>query len=497
MTPSPRLLRCGPVVAAALAALCWPLPPGAAAGPAPRPNIVFIIADDLGVNDLGVYGRRDHRTPRLDRLGAEGVRFTAAYAAASICSPSRAALMTGLWPARLHITTFLPGRRDAPSQRLLHPEIRQALPLDHVTLAEHLGREGYATAAIGKWHLGGEGFGPRDQGFATVHAGRANTTPTDDEGSKGEMDLTAAAERFIEAHRSQPFFLFLSHNNPHIAYEETPGRVAAFSSAFEPAYAAVVERLDQSVGRLLDRLDALGQRDNTIVVFTSDNGGLHVPELRHARVTHNTPFRAGKGYLYEGGLRVPALVRWPGRIPAGRVDDAPFVNMDWLPTLLSLVDVPAARGIDGVSQAARLRGKGAAAPRPLFWHQPHYTNQGGRPSGAVRDGNWKLVEHYDTAEVELFDLARDRAERDNRAEVEPARTAALKKALADWRRSVGAQENVPNPKSDPAAFDALYVSFDPSRFDPATATGAEWERIAAWRKGMNAAVAAAAPASPR
>ncbi len=311
------------------------------------------------------------------------------------------------------------------------------------------------------------------------------------------MDLTAAAERFIEAHRSQPFFLFLSHNNPHIAYEEAPGRVAAFSSAFEPAYAAVVERLDQSVGRLLDRLDALGLRENTIVVFTSDNGGLHVPELRHARVTHNTPFRAGKGYLYEGGLRVPALVRWPGRIPAGRVDDAPFVNMDWLPTLLSLVDVPAAREIDGVSQAARLRGKGGGTPRPLFWHQPHSTNQGGRPSGAVRDGNWKLVEHYDTGEVELFDLARDRAEHDDRAEVEPARTAALKKALADWRRSVGAQENVPNPKSDPAAFDALYVSFDPSRFDPATATGAEWERIAAWRKGMNAAVAAAAPASPR
>src|SRR5687768_8736148 len=195
-----------------LAAAClWlPFSPGAQDRP---PNIVFILADDLGVNDLGAYGRQDHRTPNLDRLADGGLRFTTAYVASPICSPSRAALMTGRAPARLHITTFLPGRPDAPSQRLLHPPIRQQLPLEETTLAEHLQQAGYATAAIGKWHLGGAGFGPTDQGFSEYHAGQATTTPSETEGGKGEYDLTRAAERFIDAHRDRPFFLFLAHNN--------------------------------------------------------------------------------------------------------------------------------------------------------------------------------------------------------------------------------------------------------------------------------------------
>ncbi len=247
-----------------------------------RPNIVFILADDLGVTDLGVYGRKDHRTPHLDRLATEGLRFTAAYVASPICSPSRAAIMTGRSPARLHLTTFIPGRPDAPSQRLLHPRMRQQLPLEETTLAERLRDAGYATAMIGKWHLGGTGFTPREQGFDVYHPGQPTTKPSDTEGGKGEYDLTREAERFIDANRGRPFFLYLAHNNPHIPFRSAkPSLIEANSNAFEPAYAATVQTLDDAVGRLLVHIDAAGLRERTIVIFTSDNGGLHVPEGPH------------------------------------------------------------------------------------------------------------------------------------------------------------------------------------------------------------------------
>lgn len=454
-----------------------------------RPNIVFILTDDLGVNDLGAYGRREHRTPNLDRLAAEGLRFTTAYVASPICSPSRAAMMTGLAPARLHITTFLPGRADAVTQRLLHPKIRPHLPLDQVTLAERLQAAGYATGAIGKWHLGGAGFGPLEQGFDSYHAGRANTTPSDSEGGKGEYDLTRHAEAFIDANRGRPFFLFLSHNNPHIPYTATPARIDASAGAFEPVYAAVIETLDDSVGRLLARIEAAGLRDRTIVIFTSDNGGLHVPELRHERVTHNTPFRAGKGFMYEGGLRVPLIARGPG-LAAKQVVEVPVVNTDWVPTLLDLAGLPVPDGLDGISQA-RLLATGSspeAARRPLFWHLPHYTNQGSRPSGAIRDGDWKLVEHYDTGQVELFNLRQDAGESTNLASAEPARASSLRERLRTWRLSVGAQENSPNPDADAARFKELYEDFDASRFDPLQADAAAWQAVKEWRQRMDEAV---------
>jgi arylsulfatase A-like enzyme len=459
------------------------------AGQSARPNIVFVLADDLGINDLGVYGRRDHRTPNLDRLAAEGLRFTTAYVASPICSPSRAALMTGRHPARLHLTTYIPGRADAPSQKLLHPKMRQQLPIEERTLAEHLRDAGYATAMIGKWHLGGTGFLPREQGFDVYHAGQPTTKPSETEGGKGEYDLTREATRFIDANRDRPFFLYLAHNNPHIPYlAARPELIASNRQAFDPAYAATIETLDDSVGRLLAHIDAAGLRDRTIFVFTSDNGGLHVPEGPHARVTHNTPFRAGKGYLFEGGLRVPLIVRGPG-LATRRVIDAPIVNLDWLPTLLELAGAPAASGIDGVSQAALLRtGEARGGSRTFFWHIPHYTNQGSRPAGAIRQGAWKLVEHYDGDGVALFDLERDIAEQRDRAGAEPARAAALRRQLGEWRRSVGAQENTPNPSADTALFNALYVTFDPTRFDPLRADAKAWSAVAEWRAGMNGAV---------
>ena len=454
------------------------------------PNIVFVLADDLGINDLACYGRSEHRTPHLDRLATQGVRFTSAYCAQPICSPSRAAILTGKAPARLHLTTYLPGRPDCASQKLLHPKMRQELPLEETTLAERLKKAGYATACIGKWHLGGKGFGPEAQGFDVVHAGTANTKPSDTEGGKGEYDLTAEAEKFIEANRERPFFLYLAHNSPHIAYTAKPESVEKHAGAFEPVYAALIETLDDAVGRLVAKIDAFGLAAQTILVFTSDNGGLHVPEGGHERITHNTPFRAGKGFLYEGGLRIPLIVRWPGHVPAGRTVEAPVTNLDWVPTLLAVAEQSMPEGLDGVSILGLLTGKSEPTGRKLFWHFPHYTNQGGRPAGAVRDGAWKLVERYEDGRFELYNLAEDAGEQRNLAAKEPERVLQLRDALAAWRVAVGAQANEPNSRFELSEHVPLYEDVDVSRYEPANAKGFERERILQWREGMNAAVQA-------
>lgn len=453
------------------------------------PNVVFILADDLGINDLSCYGRKDQATPRLDRLAAEGMRFTSAYCAQPICSPSRAAIMTGLAPARLHITTFLPGRGDAPSQKLLHPQINQQLALEQTTLAEHLKAAGYATACIGKWHLGGAGFGPKEQGFDVVYAGKANTPPTADEGGKGEYDLTAHAIDFVRANKDKPFFLYLPHNNPHIPLAAKPELIEKFKESFNPTYAAVVSTLDDSVGRLLDALDELKLRDNTLIVFTSDNGGVHLPELKEDAPTHNTPFRAGKGYLYEGGLRIPLIVRLPKVVPPDKVCDAPVINTDWLPTILDLCGVPfEASKSDGVSLVPLLK-EGTLAARPLLWHFPHYNNQGGRPAGAIRIGDWKLIEHYEDGRLELFNLAADQSEEHDLTAKVPFRDGDMQAKLAAWRISVGAQSNVANPDFDPAWYKRLYLDFDSSQLKPDATAAAMRNKLAAWRAGMDAVVA--------
>ena len=454
----------------------------------PLPNIVFILADDLGIHDLGCYGRREHNTPYLDQLAAQGTRFTAAYCAQPICSPSRAAILTGKAPARLHLTTYLPGRPDCRSQKLLHPRMRMELPLKEKTLAEYLKAAGYATACIGKWHLGGEGFGPLEQGFDFYHAGQAVTTPSQTEGGKGEYDLTHQAIQFIESHREGPFLLYLAHNSPHIPYGAKADLVEKNRHALEPVYAAVIETLDDTVGLLLRKIDGLGLATNTLFIFTSDNGGLHVPEGPHPTITQNGQFRAGKGFLHEGGLRVPLLIRWPGHGPAGRTVETPVINTDWLPTLLELAGLPIPQGLDGLSFAPLLAGRSELPRRTLFWHFPHYTNQGSQPGGAVRDGDWKLIEHYEDGRVELFNLARDLSETNNLAAQEPERVSQLRGQLDAWRQSVGAQTNALNPSFDPVLHRALYVDIDVSRYNAATADASLRERVLAWRKKMNAAL---------
>lgn len=451
-----------------------------------RPNLVLINADDLGINDLGCYGRKDHHTPHLDRLAGEGMRFTSASCAQPICSPSRAALLTGQAPARLHLTTYLPGRPDAASQKLLHPAIRLQLPLEETTLAEVLKDAGYATACIGKWHLGGKGFGPERQGFDVVFPGRANTTPSATEGGKGEYELTVRAARFIETHRDRPFFLYLAHHNPHIPLAAQPERVARNRHAFNPVYAACIETLDDSVGQLLRRIDDLGLRDRTIVVFTSDNGGLHVPELREDAPTHNSPFRAGKGFLYEGGLRVPLLVRWPGQVAAGTTVATPTINTDLMPTLLELAGIAVPGGLDGVSIAPLLLGRGKKSEnRTLYWHFPHYNNQGGRPGGAVREGEWKLIQYYDAEQTELYHLGDDPGEARDLAAREPARVRELTAKLAAWRKAVGAQENRPNPAVNLRLYRQLYQEIEVSRLKPAAKAAAMTAPLAMWRRTMD------------
>ena len=449
------------------------------------PNIIFILADDLGVNDLACYGRREHNTPNLNRLAADGLRFTQSYCAQPICSPSRAAILTGKTPARLHLTTYLPGRGDAASQKVLHPKMRQELPLEEITLAEVLKTNGYATACVGKWHLGGKGFLPTEQGFDFYYPGKPNTTPSAIEGGKGEYDLTRAAIAFIETNRARPFFLYLAHNSPHISYSAKTNLVAKNEKAFEPVYAALIETLDDTVGLLLKKLDALGLRTNTIVIFTSDNGGLHVPEGPHQKITDNSPFRAGKGFLYEGGLRVPLIVA-PITKPARHVIDTPVINTSWFATLCELAEIKVTHSLDAPSFAPLLAGK-AATPQRMHWHFPHYTNQGGRPGGAVREGDWKFIYHYDATEPELYNIADDHGEARNLAAQHPERVKAMRQQLDMWITSINAQTNTPNPNFDPALFHELYESTDMSRYIPTKADAAVRAQSLKWRRQMNAA----------
>jgi arylsulfatase A-like enzyme len=478
------------IVATLGAALPITLSPSHALAADSRPNIVLILADDLGINDLACYGRSDHHTPNLDRLAEQGVRFTCAYTAQPICSPSRAAIMTGKCPARLNLTNYLPGRPDALSQKLLQPRIEGQLPLEEVTLAELLKNAGYATGLFGKWHLGEGRFGPKAQGFDVVVSPPANTDLTQDMGGKGEFLITAAAEEFIEQHRDGPFFCYVPHNNPHIPLAAAPELVEKHRDAFNPTYAAMIQTLDDAVGRLMAKIDTLGISDRTIFLFTSDNGGLHVLESPGTPATHNRPFRAGKGYLYEGGLRVPLLVRWPGATAADTTCDAPVVLTDLMPSLLLAAGVDPAKTVgplDGANITDLVRGESLPL-RTLYWHFPNYTNQGGRPAGAIRDGQWKLVEQLEDGSLELFNLAEDPGESKNLAAADPHRANELLQKLQAWREAVGARMPVQNPEFDAALHRRLYVDQDPSRLVAASSAATTAPQWTTWRSAMNATI---------
>ncbi len=443
------------------------LAPSAAA----KPNVVLIVLDDYGWRDSGCYGSTYHRTPHIDRLAKEGLRFTDAYAACPVCSPTRAALLTGKYPQRVGLTDWLPGRPDSPDKPLRRPPLRMELPLEEVTLAEALKAAGYATGHIGKWHLGGAGFGPRQQGFDVNVAGDQTGTPRSyfapfrnkqgvmpglEDAPDGEYltdRLAAEAVKFVRANRDRPFFLYLPHYAVHtplrakkeLEAKYRPGRPGAQGN---PAYAAMVESADAAVGAVLQALDDLKLADRTLVVFTSDNGGLATLEGpgMGRPATVNTPLREGKGWLYEGGVRVPLIVRGPGVKPGTTAAVAD--SIDLFPTVLDLCGVKSDARVDGVSLRPVLAGE-SLDREAVYWHYPHYANQGSRPGGAVRSGDWKLVESYEDGRRELFDLKTDLSESRNVAPDHPEVVRRLAAKLDAWRKEVGAKMPTPNPDYRP------------------------------------------------
>ena len=438
---------------------------GLHAADAPRLNVVLMVADDLGAHDLASSGSRFHETPNLDRLAREGVQFTQAYSACTVCSPTRAALMTGKYPARLKITDWIAGH-DAPKAKLRPPaDWVKALPLSEQTLAERAKASGRATAHIGKWHLGGEGFGPLQQGFdlnlGGDHRGQPPSyfspygLPQLPDGPQGEY-LTdregTEAAAFIRGHRDQPFFLQVAFHSVHTPLQAKPGLVEKYrkkarkvgGSQTNAVYAAMLESLDAAVGQVLSALDSSGLTDRTVVVFTSDNGGL---VLGQNPPTSNTPLRSGKGSPYEGGIRVPLLVRWPGvAVPQGRVDQ-PVISMDIAATVAAAMSGSSAETLeDGSNLGPLLKDASARLRRDVIgWHYPHYHPGGATPYSAIRAGDWKLIQYYEDGRHELFDLAQDPGETRNVAAEQPQRVMDLSRRLADWQGRVGAQWPMSNP----------------------------------------------------
>jgi arylsulfatase A-like enzyme len=441
---------------------------------AETPNVVLIVIDDLGQRDLGCYGSTFYKTPNIDRMAKDGLRFTDFYAACPVCSPTRASILTGRYPQRMNITDWIPGRKDMPAQRLKRPEIRNELPLEEVTIAEALKARGYATGIIGKWHLGGKGFEPTKQGFEVNVAGDETGSPRSYfapfESKNGKMPglekaetgeyltdrLATEAEKFIEANKGKPFFLYLPHYAVHTPlrakqsvldkYKVTPKA----GSQSNPVYAAMVESMDESVGRVLKKLDDLKLSENTLVIFTSDNGGLATTEGGPTGATFNAPLREGKGFLYEGGVRVACIMKWPGKITPGTTTDYAACSIDFFDTILEATSAKSESKRDGISllpviEGGRLRPLG----RAHFWHYPHYANQGSRPGGAVRFGDHKLIEYYEDGRRELFDLKNDISESRNLIVQQPDVARRLAESLDAWRKEVGAKMPTPNPSYRP------------------------------------------------
>ena len=444
------------------------------------PNIVFFLIDDLGWTDVGCYGSDFYETPHVDRLARQGMRFIDAYAACCVCSPTRASVLTGKYPGRLHITHAIPiqgNLRLKGPLPLVPADYCKNLPLEEVTIAEALKPAGYVSASIGKWHVcWEEAYYPEHQGFDLnvagnkmgypgtyfyPYEGRWRMTPkhswvewrTIRGGHPGEYltdRLTDEAIGFVERHRDGPFL----HNYPHNAVHTPLQALQEVIEKYEkkpkgkrhnnPVYAAMIESVDRSVGRVVEKLEALGLTENTVVIFTSDNGG-------HGRVTSHVPLRGNKGNFYEGGIRVPLIVKWPGAVRPGSVCRAPVISNDFYPTLLEIVGLPPRpeQHMDGVSLVPLLQQTGEIEPRPLFWHFPNYIGAGhpdpARPLSVVRRGDYKLMEFLEDGHVELYNLREDLGEEHDLAAAMPERAAELRQLLAAWRAAAGVQMPRPNP----------------------------------------------------
>ena len=453
------------------------------------PNIVFFLVDDLGWTDIGAFGSNFYETPNIDALTARGMKFTNAYAACPVCSPTRASIMSGKYPARLNTTDWFGAPQPTTASKhwtknkpLLPAEYLERLPLEETTLAEALKANGYGTFFAGKWHLGETAeFWPEKQGFDVNKGGYSSGSPRGnhyfvpyanprlEDGPTGEnLTLRLADETvsYIEQHKEEPFLAYLSFyavHNPLGAPQELvdkytekrkrlglddewgkEGESKVRLNQSLPVYAALVETMDQAVGKVLASLKKNGLEKNTIVVFMSDNGGLSTAE---GQPTTNLPLRAGKGWLYEGGIREPMVIHWPGVTKTGSVTDQVMISTDFYPTLLDMAGLPALpkQHVDGVSLVPALKGK-KLDRGPIFWHYPHYGNQGGSPGSAVRLGDWKLIEWFEPGRgLELYNLKNDIGEQNNLAEKNPGKTLQLHTLLQNWRLEVGANMPSPNP----------------------------------------------------
>ena len=450
-----------------------------------RPTIVvFFLVDDLGWRDIGAFGSSFYDTPNVDRLAGQGMRFTEAYAACPVCSPTRASIMTGKYPARLNTTDFFGGpqpERVLNNKKWKRPLVPAAyvphLPLEEVSLAEAFKQQGYATFFAGKWHLGGPGYFPEDQGFDVNRGGLerggpyggkryfspyGNTKLTD--GPDGEHlpdRLATETCKFMEANQEKPFLAYLSFYSVHtplMARADLKAKYKARAEALEQAgptwgqegarkvrlvqdhgvYGGMVEAMDQAVGKVLDKITALGLEKNTAVVFMSDNGGLSTSE---GHPTSNLPLRAGKGWLYEGGIREPMVIKWPGVTQPGSVCAETVISTDFYPTLLDMAGLPALPGqhVDGVSLVPLLKGAKTLDRPAVYWHYPHYGNQGGSPGAAVRAGDYKLIEFFEDGRLELYNLRQDIGETDDLAARMPGKVKALNQILHQWLTQVDAR----------------------------------------------------------
>ena len=437
-----------------------------AAAATKRPNIVFILADDLGYTDLACYGSKYYETPNIDRLAADGIRFTSGQTCGPNCQPTRAALMSGQYMPRTGVYTVGGVDRFDWQTRPLRPvDNVTKLPLDKITIAQRLKDAGYATAMFGKWHLGLEPeYHPAKRGFdeaiesSGVHFDFVTHPPVKyPKGTYLADFLTDKAEDFIRRHKDQPFFLYLPHFGVHSPHQAKADLIARFKPKtpvgghHDPTYAAMIYSVDESVGRIVALLDELNLAENTLLIFSSDNGGVGGYAREGIRkendITDNAPLRGGKGMLYEGGVRVPYIFRWPGKIPKGTVSDQPINSVDLYPTLLEVAGVgrPANYPLDGLSYLRVLLsgGKATLSRDAIYWHFPGYLGAGQNawrttPAGAIRSGDWKLIEFFEDNRLELYNLRDDLSETNNLAAKLPDKTKALQQQLAAWRAELHA-----------------------------------------------------------
>lgn len=431
----------------------------AARAPAPAkprpPNILMILSDDQGWNQVGYHGSDWYETPNIDRIAREGIHFTSAYAAAPICSPTRAALMTGKYPARLHLTDYIPGNPHA-DRPLVTPKMRRGLPLEETTVPELLTTRGYVSGLFGKWHLAADYYykpwrprDPESQGFDEVFVAlkpESDNPPARD--AHHAVAITDRAVAFIEKHKDEPFFCYVAHNVVHRPLFEEPDLIAKYAAkpgaddpAHNPVMGAMIERMDTGIGRLLETLDRLGLAGNTLVIFMSDNGG-------YEALQDQAPLRGGKSTLYEGGIRVPLAIKWPGVIRPGRVSAEPVITQDLFATMMETAGAQLEPGYgDGMSLVPILRGDDDKLKRTaIFWHYPHYHHFGGVPSSAARSGKYKLIEWHEQRllgsgpPVSLFDLEADIGETRDLADELPEVARDLRNRLHAWRASARAQE---------------------------------------------------------